>query len=229
MKLHIPLIFISAAVFQQAAHADGYYVSGKFIDSTQYASSMDTTLRVGIDPRNASYTEVVSKDDDKRGSVALGYQFDKYWQIELEYNPKTDSHFITSIDGGSFNGSRNNYQISTERLMINAYREVPVYGSWSVYGQAGLGLSKIDVEGWQGNEGKRFDSNEQSNLAYSIGAGLRANISSSFIADFGYRYIGLGKVESGFNRFDNARHQSDEQLKAELSLQEIYLSLTYLF
>ncbi|MFM5578378.1 outer membrane protein [Aeromonas veronii] len=228
-KLHGLYILVAAALFQQTAQAEGYYISGKFIESTQYASSMDTTLRVGIDPRNASYTEVVSKDDDNRGSVALGYQFDKYWQIELEYNPKTDSHYITSIDGGSFSGSRNNYQISTERLMINAYREVPFYGSLSVYGQAGLGLSKIDVTGWQGNESRRFDSNEQSNLAYSIGAGLRANINSSFISDLGYRYIGLGKVESGFNRFDNVRHQSDEQLKAELSLQEIYLGLTYLF
>lgn len=229
MKSHGLFILITTTFFQQAVKAEGYYISGKLIESTQYASSMDTTLRIGIDPRNASYTEVVSKDDGNRGSVALGYQFDKIWQIELEYNPKTDSHYITSIDGGTFNGSRNNYQISTERLMINVYREVPVYDSWSVYGQAGLGLSKIDVAGWQGNESRRFDSNEQSNLAYSIGAGLRANIRSKFITDLGYRYIGLGKVESGFNRFDNARHQSDEQLRAEISLQEIYLGLTYPF
>ena len=229
MKLHGLFILITTTFFQQTVNAEGYYISGKLIDSTQYASSMDTTLRVGIDPRNAMYTEVVSKDEANHGSVAVGYQFDNHWQIELEYNPKIDSHYITSIDGGAFSGSSNNYQISTERLMVNAYREVPVYSLWSVYGQAGLGLSKIDVAGWQGNENRRFYSNKQSNLAYSIGTGLRAKISSSFIADLGCRYIGLGKVESGFNRFDNARHQSDEQLKAELSVQEIYLGLTYLF
>lgn len=229
MKLHGLVILIAAVSFQKTAYAEGYYLSGKLIDSTQYASSMDTSLRVGIDPRVALYTEIENDDDSIRGSLAFGYKFDNLWQLELEYNPKVNTNYITSIDGGAFHGSRNNYQISTERLMINTYREIPIYSLWSVFGQAGLGLSKIDVQGWQGNESRRFDSNEQTNLSYSLGGGLRANINASLVADLGYRYTGLGKVESGFNRFDNARHKSDEQLSAELSVQEFYIGLTYLF
>ncbi|PJG58627.1 outer membrane protein [Aeromonas cavernicola] len=229
MKIKLLSLVVLAAAFNQTANAEGYYVSGKFATGNQYASSMDTSLRIGINPSEARYVEVDSKDGTNRGAFAVGYKFDNLWQVEVEYNTKVDTDFVTSVAGGQFNGSSNNYQITSERVMVNAYRAIPVYSVFSVYGQAGLGLAKVDVGGWQGNETRRYDSNSQTNLAYSLGAGARADITTALFADIGYRYTGLGKVESGFNDFANRRGQRDEQMKADLTEQEVYFGLTYVF
>lgn len=223
MLMRIIPISLLAVVFQNPVNAEGYYISGKALTGTQYASSMDTSLR----PRIGNFVEVDNQSGIKRGAFALGYQFDNHWQIETEYNTSVNSRFQSG--SSRFANSLNNYQISSEKMMINAYRNIPVYGKFSLYGQAGLGVAKVKVGGWQRVKSNEFTTNTQTNLAYSLGAGVKLDISNSTFANLGYRYTALGKVESGFNNFENFSGLKDEQLKANLTEQEIYLGLTYRF
>ncbi|MCQ4054428.1 outer membrane protein [Aeromonas sp. SG16] len=222
-KLVLPLLLLT--IYQQQAHAEGYYVSGKFLGGEQKADNMETSLR----PRVGDVINIDSKDKFARGAIALGYKYDNNWQVELEYNSKVDSEYRTGST--RFANSLNNYQVSTEKLMVNTYRAIPINNIFSFYGQAGLGLAKVDVGGWQGVESRSFYSNTQTNLAYSVGAGVRADMHKSVFVDLGYRYTGIGKVESGMNNFDNNYGNTlrDEQLKADLSEQEIYLGMSYIF
>lgn len=222
-KLMLPLLLLT--ICQQQVHAEGYYVSGKFLGGEQKANSMDTSFR----PRAGDVIVIDNKDQFARGAVSFGYKYDNNWQVELEYNTKVDTEYRTG--SSRFVNSYNNYQISTEKLMVNAYRTFPINHMFSLYGQAGLGLAKIDVGGWQGDESRQFNSNTQTNLAYAVGTGMRLDMTKSFFADLGYRFTGLGKAESAMNKFDNNNGNTlrDEQLKADLFEQEIYLGLGYSF
>lgn len=221
MKVKLFVFLFSSTILNDVANAEGYYISGKAMTGSQYASSMDTSLR----PRIGSFIEVDNKSSIKRGSFAFGYAFDNYWQVEAEYNTSVDSHFQSG--SSRFSNSLNNYQIDSEKMMVNAYRNFPVYGNLSLYGQAGLGVAKVKVGGWQRVEENQFSTNKQTNIAYSIGAGARVAVNANISADLGYRYTDLGKVESGFNNFQNFSGLKDEQLKANLTDQEIYFGLSY--
>lgn len=221
MKVKFFVIILSATIFNGFANAEGYYISGKAMTGTQYAGSMDTSLR----PRIGSFIEVDNKSSIKRGAFAFGYAFKNHWQVEAEYNTSVDSHFQSG--SSRFANSLNNYQINSEKMMVNAYRDFPVYGNLSLYGQAGLGVAKVKVAGWQRLEENQFATNKQTNIAYSIGAGARVAVNANISADLGYRYTDLGQVESGFNNFQNFSGLKDEQLKAHLTEQEIYFGLSY--
>ncbi|HDX8346011.1 TPA: porin family protein [Aeromonas dhakensis] len=221
MLIKITPIALLSAFLLSPAHAEGYYISGKAITGNQYASSMDTSLR----PRIGSFIEVDNQSNIKRGSFAFGYAFNNHWKVEAEYNTSVDSHFQSG--SSRFANSLNNYQIDSEKMMVNGYRYFPVYGNLSVYGQAGLGVAKVKVGGWQRVQDNQFSTNKQTNIAYSIGAGARVAINASMSTELGYRYTDLGKVESGFNNFQNFSGLKDEQLKAHLTEQEIYIGLSY--
>lgn len=47
--------------------------------------------------------------------------------------------------------------------------------------------------------------------------------------DLGYRYIDMGKIESGYNNFTNARGLKDEQMKAHIVSNEFTLGMRYVF
>lgn len=225
MNRTILIVMLFSMAVQQPVLAEGFYISGKGALAKQDADSMETSLR----PRIGDFVEIDNTDNFNRGAVAFGYIFYNKWQVEVEYNSKVD----TEYQSGStrFTNSFNNYQISTEKMMLNTYRAFPVYSILSLYGHAGLGLAKINVGGWQGVESRQYYSNSQINLAYALGAGMRVDVTNGIFADLGYRYSGLGKVESGMNSFDNNYGNTlrDEQLKAALSEQEIYLGITYTF
>ncbi|WP_129505106.1 outer membrane protein [Aeromonas veronii] len=225
MKKTVFVAILFTATTQQPVSAEGFYLSGKAAFAKQDADSMETSLR----PRIGDFVEIDNSDHFNRGAIALGYMFDNWWQVEVEYNSKVDTEYRSGST--RFANSFNNYQISSEKLMLNAYRSLPVYSIISVYGHAGLGLAKIKVGGWQGIESRQYYSNSQTNLAYALGAGMRVDITKGIFADLGYRYSGLGKVESGMNSFDNNYGNTlrDEQLKADLSEQELYLGLSYTF
>lgn len=221
MNMTHTLLILSAMAYQGTANAEGYYISGKGMTGTQYASSMDTSLR----PRIGSFIEVDNTSSIKRGAFAFGYAFNNDWQVEAEYNTSVDSHFQSG--SSRFANSLNNYQIDSEKMMVNTYRHFPVYGNLSLYGQAGLGVAKVKVGGWQRIQENQFATNKQTNIAYSIGAGARVAVNADISVDLGYRYTDLGKVESGFNNFQNFSGLKDEQLKAHLTEQEIYFGLSY--
>ena len=47
--------------------------------------------------------------------------------------------------------------------------------------------------------------------------------------DLGYRYVDMGRTESGWNAFPNARSLQDEKMSANLVSSEIYLGGRYAF
>ena len=129
----------------------------------------------------------------------------------------------------TFPTSFNHMKTKTERLMFNVYRDYSVGYGVSLFATAGLGVTKVQAGGWQGTTAREYDSSTQNNLTYALGAGISYTPVDRLTIDLGYRYVDMGKVESGYNNFVNARLLKDEQMKAHLTSSEFTLGARYLF
>lgn len=205
------------------AYADNYYVSGKIGWSKQKADDMESSHRPGI----GSFVKGDDNDKYASGSVAAGYRFDGGWRTELEYTfPKK----VEYTSGSSiFRTSYNHHKIRSQRLMINGYKDFIINDNFSIFGTLGIGVSSLKSSGWQGNINRQYYSQTETNLSYAIGAGVTYTPVQEVNIDLGYRYVDMGKAESGWNNFRNARGLQDEKMKAKVINNEIYVGIRYNF
>lgn len=211
------------SVFATAyAQAESWYGSAKFNSSRQnLSSSLLTSPRV---------TERVDAPDSSKSSVAsfaAGYAFENGWRVEGEYTMPKNSTFKSYW--APFNANVNSLHVQSQRLMLNGYKDIPINQWLSFYGMAGVGVARIEAEGYQTNETRRFANNRQHNFAYSVGMGLEAKVSEQITLGAGYRYIAMGDVETGYNTFANRVNARDEQLKGKLKEQNVFLEARYAF
>lgn len=202
---------------------EGYYGAARIMKVWQKADSMDTSSRPGI----GQFVSGNDKENFYNGAIAAGYQYGNGWRTEAEYTFKKKAEYTSG--SSMFPTSLNHHKTDTQRLMLNAYRDYEVYQGVSLYGTVGLGIAKVKSSGWQGNASRQYGSNTDTNLAYSVGAGISYEPIDKLNFDLGYRYIDLGKIESGMNNFGNVRGLQDEQMKAHLKSQEVMFGVRYLF
>lgn len=215
------VVLSSTLVFAESK--EGYYVSGKVVYSNQKAKNMDTSARPGIG-------RFVKDNDNKKygtGSVALGYQFSSDWRVEGEYTFPKENEFTSGST--AFPTSLNHHKIKSQRMMLNVYKDFYLTDEFGLYVNGGLGIAELKSSGWQGNENRQYHANSDRNIAYSVGVGATYRPVDNINIDFGYRYVDSGKTESGWNAFGNARGLQDEQMKAKIESQELYLGIRYIF
>lgn len=218
--LLINILFFSSTAF---ALTDNYYAAVKLAYSSQKANNMDTSLRPGI----GQFIEGEDKKDKITPVLALGYDYKNNWRTEAEFSFEKAYEYTSGST--NFPTSFNHHKVKTQSLFLNAYRDFDVYRNVSLFGSLGIGVAKIKSSGWQGVENRQYSSNTDTQLAYSVGAGMSYKPMSKLNVDLGYRYIDLGKVESGLNKFTNVRGLQDEQMKAHLEKNEFYLGMRYGF
>ncbi|MBC3209349.1 porin family protein [Pseudomonas sp. SWRI111] len=228
LKTTAALLLATSAVHSSLATAapveqEGYYGAARVISADRKARNMDSSARPGIG-------SFVSGDDNQKditGSLGVGYRFGNGWRLEGEWTlPQKDTFTSGST---AFPTSLNEHHIESTRVMLNAYRDVRVAEKISVYGSAGLGLARLESKGWQGNESRQYGSATQTNLAWSVGAGVIYDVTDRLALDLGYRYIDMGDTESGWNNFPNARGLQDEKMKANLVSRELSLGAHWAF
>ncbi|CQH57330.1 Adhesin/invasin protein PagN [Yersinia frederiksenii] len=217
------LIASSAPALADQIDQEGYYGSIKLLRTFQEAKNMDTSSRPGI----GSFVSGQDSDNFYNGAIAAGYQFGNGWRTEGEYTLKNKSTYTSGST--NFPTSFNHQNINSERLMLNAYRDIALSYGFALYGTLGIGVARISSDGWQGNPARQYASSTQNNLTYAIGAGVSYSPIESLILDLGYRYVDMGNVQSGFNQFANARSLQDEQMKAHLVSSEFLFGARYLF
>ncbi|MFL4617047.1 outer membrane protein [Stenotrophomonas maltophilia] len=212
-----------AASASAAPLAEGHYATLRLIDAHHQARNMDASARPGIG-------QFVAGDERQHfatGALAFGHAHGNGWRTEGEYVARRSD---TYTSGSSiFATSFNNHEVRSQRLMLNAYRDFAINDAWSVYGMAGAGLSHITSAGWQGNEGRQYAKATRTGLAWSLGGGVSLAAGSHVTVDLGYRYADLGRTESGWNTFGNARGLQDEKMSLDLVSREVTLGLRYAF
>lgn len=228
MKTTIPALCAVAALcgVSGAASADtasGHYATARIIAADHRARNMDASARPGIG-------RFVAGDERQRfvtGAVGFGYAYGNGWRTEGEYTLRRSDTYTSG--SSSFATSFNNHDVSSQRLMLNVYRDLALAQGWTLYGSAGAGLARLTSGGWQGNESRRYDSATRIGLAWSLGAGVSYAASQRMTLDLGYRYVDMGSTESGWNRFANARGLQDEKMRLDLASSEIHLGARWAF
>lgn len=212
------------------AHAqekqNDFYVSARLQNAHQEISGQQR-----YSPRALDITRDPSGTDKFAGGFALGYRLPGDWRVEAEYVLPTNSSFDTqwrfrNPANGFVGNSRNVIETRSQRLMFNAYKDFPLNQTFSLYAGLGLGLSRIDAEGYQGTTARRFESNSSNNLAWSATLGMDFRLSQRFTLGAGYRYVDLGKYQTGRNLFlNNASRSRDEQHSGRLQEQNLFVEL----
>lgn len=206
-----------------AVGGQGYYAAASLQRAEQTVKEMNTSARPGV----GEFVNGIDKDTHYNGSIAAGYQYGNGWRTEGEYVFKKKSEYTSGST--LFANSFNHHKVAAQRLMLNLYRDYQLGYNIAVYGTLGLGIAKVESSGWQGNTSREYASATQNNLAYSLGAGISYTPVERVSVDVGYRYVDMGKIESGYNNFVNARGLKDEQMKARLVSSEVVLGARYHF
>lgn len=227
--MHYKKSLLPLALLLSAEHAvavtsnEGYYASAKYVLSEQRASDQNTSSRPGV----GQFVDGKEKERLNGASLAAGYQYGNGWRTEGEYTFRKKSEFTSGST--AFPTSFNHLKLNTERLMLNIYRYYDIGYDVSLFGTVGLGIARVKAGGWQGNISREYADSTQNNFAYSLGAGVSYSPVERLSIDIGYRYVDMGKVESGYNTFGNIRGLKDEQMKARLTSSEFTIGTRYLF
>ncbi|MHA6578363.1 outer membrane protein [Pseudomonas yamanorum] len=219
-KLSCALLF--AAIVTPYAQAEGWYGSAKLNSARQNLSSSLLTS-----PRVTHRVEAPDNSKTFTRSFAVGYALADGWRVEGEYTMPSQSNYKSRW--APFNPNVNSLQTDSQRLMLNGYKNIPINEWLSFYGMAGVGLAQIDANGYQTNETRRFASHRQHNFAYSVGLGLDAKVSKTLTLGTGWRYVDMGRIETGYNTFANRINALDEQLKGKLKEQNVFLEARVAF
>jgi opacity protein-like surface antigen len=137
------------------------------------------------------------------GALAFGREFSMYqmlgkFRAELEFAyQKTDAdtyNELRQVGQAAPINILDSYDVDTRltTIMVNGYYEIPVYDAFSVYGLAGVGYAKYDLEiNYNG-----IDIGSSDNVfAYKAGAGVTYNFSDAVAADLGYEYLGVADTD----------------------------------
>lgn len=203
--------------------SDNYYGALRIGSAKNKAHDMDSSARPGL----GQFVRGDDTNDTTSGSLALGYRFAPEWRVEAEYTLPRHNEFTSGST--NFPTSFNHHKIRSQRLMVNAYRDVPLNAQFSVYATAGLGLARLQSSGWQGNPNRQYVDGSDNNLAYAVGFGVTYSPAQKVSIDLGYRYTDMGKARSGANNFTNVRGLRDEQMRAKLTSSEISVGVRYSF
>jgi opacity protein-like surface antigen len=206
------------ALAEEQTFHEGYYGAARVVGAQVKAHNLDLTS-----PRVQSRIADADTDNKVAPAIALGYSWGNGWRTEAEYTGKMHNTFTSYW--APFDANANEFNVKTERFMLNAYRDYRVWQGLSLFGMAGVGLTHYSASGWQGNTSRQFATNTDTNLTWSLGAGASYDITDYLTAELGYRYVDMGNMESGYNTFVNRVSERDEQLKGGLSSNEYYFGI----
>lgn len=121
--------------------------------------------------------------------------------------------------------------VTTHTLMFNGYYDLGNYAGLVPYVGAGVGLAynKVDEVYFTGNPFlvNRIAGDDRWGLAWSLMAGVGYQISDRITLDIGYRYLDMGKAESG--HVDSAGFWNPKVRIDDLAAHEIKVGLRFAF
>ena len=197
------------AAFSAQAENLGVYVAPKFLMGWQNNHSSFTQTAGG---RTGSGDQFISQFG-LGGGLSVGYDFWHQFKLpvraELEFAMRGDS---SNTEEGTF-GSGSVYEelkstFNATTLMANFFYDFRNDSDFTPYVMAGAGVafirSEVEYRGEFGNRDIHMsDSDNFTNFAWNIGAGVAYNVNENIAVDLGYRYLNLGSVSSsgGYSTF----------------------------
>src|SRR5262245_2779444 len=135
----------------------------------------------------------------------VGYQWNNWLRVDLtaEYRGKAKFHALDRfLNGVNFN--TNDYTASKSEFvgLVNAYLDRGTWWCITPFIGAGVDFAYNKIEHFRDTNviaggGGWADAGEKTNLAWALHAGASYKVTSNFAVDLSYRYLNLGKAETG--------------------------------
>jgi opacity protein-like surface antigen len=182
MKITMRSFTIVSAVFLMSA------MGARALDwdwSNMYAHAdagvslvQDVTLHSGPNSGSASF------DPGVRGDLAIGYNFNDSWAVELESGAIWNS--IDSIGGQSLSSQGESFDLYQVPILVNVIYKYPIH-KWTPYWGLGIGGVFTDAEISQSGGSA---SSSDFTFAYQAEAGIKYALCSHAYVDIGYKFFG---------------------------------------
>ena len=152
-----------------------------------------------ISVTNGNLEERNTKDTVASFGVALGYDWSGIGislRSEIEYHYRVRFDFDTRVTAVA--GFEN--QLETHAVLLNAYYDWKTSERWKIYSGGGAGWAQNvsvteRVPIFSGTSSTRTD--KSNNFCWNLSLGAIWSFADNLAADFRYRYIDLGEVDSG--------------------------------
>ncbi|GDO95258.1 outer membrane protein [Escherichia coli] len=202
-----------AGMFSTQTLADegktGFYVTGKAGASvvTQSDQRLDST---GYDNHTSTYKRGDNSDTVFGVGLAVGYDFYPHYNVpvrtEVEFYGRGNAVSEFNLtDDKTVNRSREDVRnkVSLNTLMVNAYYDFRNSSAFTPWVSAGLGYARINYKStyiysdYDNNarivsdyteSGSKYDNN----FAWSLGVGVKYDVTPDFSLDLSYRYLDAG-------------------------------------
>jgi opacity protein-like surface antigen len=179
------------------------------------------------DVTTSTGTLQLRNDADEVGAMGLtlGYNWAKKGlpiRSEIEYHYRARFDFDTRVIGSA--GYEN--QLSTHALIANVYADYQMNDRWALFAGGGLGWAQnvSDVARVPIGAGTKTELvTRKDNFTWNAALGVIWSFAKNWDAEFRYRYIDLGEVESG-------PHIDGTTIRAKsYTSHDLILGLTYHF
>jgi len=155
-------------------------------------------------------------DDTRTFGVGIGRYFGRGFRGDVSYEWRGK----TSFDAISTNccATSTHFDMKSQVVLANVYYDFRPMGRIKPYIGAGIGAAYNETFGgsYPGNTCgcTPYDGKAQWNLAWALMAGGSMAIDTRTHFDMGYRYINIGEVVTGPNRFDGKAGPYSKELDA---------------
>ncbi|AZY49036.1 hypothetical protein C0J09_07695 [Bordetella avium] len=219
--------FTLMAPFAQAQSGD-FYVGARV--AGEFERLKDVKGHFGDDDVKLGSSD---RENHLLGALALGYYLTPEWRVEAELGLSGSQtyRFKRQMMGEALDLKTH---VSSQRLMFNVYRDIPLGDKFSLYGSVGLGLTasrmkadftqtSADEEPQHGSFGRR----SQTLFTASLGVGASYALTKDMSVDLGYRYIRMATAKTGALAEEGA--EPGAHLHARPEAHEVSLGVRYRF
>lgn len=199
-------ILVFGTVFLAAAIMSNHVVADSARTTSSHTGDYLSFLLIGghsnVDDLATSAGILQARNDaDQVGAlgVVLGYNWAKKGlpiRSEIEYHYRARFDFDTRVANSA--GYEN--QLSTHSLMVNVYGDYQLSDRWALFAGGGVGWAQniSDVDRVPLIQGPKSELvTRTNNLSWNLALGAIWSFAENWDAEFRYRYIDLGEVESG--------------------------------
>ena len=183
--------------------------------------------------------------------LGVGYQFNHFFRADVTGEFRFGSqyralegynfqYFPGAVDSGYSGADRYTGNISNGLILVNGYVDLGTWYHLTPYVGAGVGAAINRMSGVTDHNEIGFGqpagasaANTKTNFAYAFMAGVAYDIAPNLKLDFGYRYVDMGRLQSGqINCYGGTSVCGDNSREVQtyhLTAQDVRIGLRYAF
>ncbi|NJO53754.1 MAG: porin family protein [Bacteroidales bacterium] len=125
--------------------------------------------------------------------AGMGYKAG-WFRTDVTADYRAQSEFAGTVLGTLFTGEETSWS-----TLLNGYFDIGTWSGVTPYIGGGIGGAYHGTSKWRDAAGTAFADGSNWDFAWAVMAGIAVQVSPHASIDIGYRYIDLGKPESGFD------------------------------